>query len=177
MNLERMTSTKHPMYRRARELYQISFPAHEQREASSQEKILGETEYHFGLLYDNTEFVGLALYWETESFIYIEHLCILPEMRNRQYGKKALSLLMEKQKTLILEIDPPIDDISKRRQGFYERCGFAMNPFPHVHPPYHKGNRGHDLVVMTYPKEITQAEYNAFNRYLQDKVMDAHLLI
>lgn len=59
-------------------------------------------------------------------------------MRNKQYGQKTLSLLAKQGKTLILEIDPPKDDISKRRKGFYERCGFTENFFTHIHPPYHK---------------------------------------
>ena len=29
---------------------------------------------------------------------------------------------------MILEIDPPVDDISIRRRGFYERSGFVENP-------------------------------------------------
>lgn len=39
-------------------------------------------------------------------------------MRNKQYGQKTLSLLAKQGKTLILEIDPPKDGISKRRKGF-----------------------------------------------------------
>lgn len=172
MNLEYITNTMHPMYRRALELYQISFPYYEQRELLSQEQILNDNEYHFGLVYDENIFVGLVLYWETESFIYIEHLCILPEMRNKQYGQKVLSHLKNKQKVLILEIDPPVDDISKRRKGFYERCGFKENLFRHIHPPYHRENDGHDLIIMTCLKQISQNEYNAFYRYLQNRIMD-----
>lgn len=171
MNLEYIKSAAHPMYQKALALYQISFPPCEQRESASQERILSEDEYSFCLIYDGDAFVGLVLFWETERFIYIEHLCILPEMRNRRYGEKILSLLSEKQKTLILEIDPPIDDISKRRKGFYARCGFMDNPYPHIHPPYHRENNGHSLMILTHPKRISQDEYNVFNRYLQEKVM------
>ena len=137
MNLERITSPLHPLYKQALELYQISFPFHEQREAFSQAAILHDDAYHFDLIYDAGTFVGLVLYWESLDYIYIEHFCILPEMRNKQYGRRALSLLKMRQKTLILEIDPPIDAISVRRKGFYERCGFVENPYPHIHPPYH----------------------------------------
>ncbi len=78
---------------------------------------------------------------------------------------------MDKQKILILEIDPPVDDISKRRKGFYERCGFTENSFRHIHPPYHRGNDGHDLIIMSCPKQISQNEYNAFYQYLQNRIM------
>ena len=64
-----------------------------------------------------------------------------------------------------------MDQISARRRGFYERCGFEENPYPHVHPPYHKENCGHKLVVMSCPGKLTAEEYNAFDRYLKREVM------
>ena len=172
MTFERITDSSHPMYNQALELYQISFPFHEQREAFSQEKILNDDAYHFDLIYDADIFVGLVLYWESIDYIYIEHFCILPAMRNRQYGQRVLSLLKGKQKVLILEIDPPLDAISIRRKGFYERCGFVENPYPHIHPPYHRGNNGHDLVIMSCPMPISPAEHTSFNTYLQSKIMN-----
>ena len=172
MELHDITNTTHPMYPAARELYQISFPFHEQREAPSQAAILQSPDYHFGLLYDGEVFVGLALYWETEDFLYIEHLCIQPALRNRRYGQQALALLQEKGKPVILEIDPPVEELAKRRKGFYERCGFAAVPFPHVHPPYHRESKGHDLVIMSAPRPVTRAEYDRFAAYLRETVMD-----
>lgn len=172
MNLERVTSTSHPMYRRAWELYRASFPPHEQREKLSQEKIIKDREYHFCLISEEEVFVGLVLYWETDRTIYIEHFCILPEMRNRRYGQKVLSLLQQKHKTLLLEIDPPIENLSKRRKVFYERCGFVENPYHHIHPPYHRENKAHSLIIMTYPHQITREHYNAFLEYLHDRVMN-----
>ena len=113
---------------------------------------------------DGKLFVGLALYRETAEYLYIEHFYI-------HYGQRTLELLAEFGKTLILEIDPPMDAIACHRKMFYERCGFAENPFPHIHPPYHAENRGHALVVMTYPIPIPQEKYNDFYRYLTEKVL------
>lgn len=172
MRLERLRSETHEMYQKALDLYRISFPSHEQREAISQRRILGDSEYCFSLIYDDAVFVGLVLYWETVHFIYVEHFCILPEMRNRNYGQKVLELLGKGEKVVILEIDPPLDAISIRRKGFYERCGFAENSYPHIHPPYHRGNIGHDLVIMSFPRPITQEEYDGFHAYLESRVME-----
>ena len=169
MEIKRITHTSDPLYEKALALYQISFPAHEQRELLSQQQILQQSDYHFDVVCTGGEFVGEILYWNIGGAFYIEHFCVLPAMRNRHYGQRILHAY---QKTpLILEIDPPADDISFRRKGFYERCGFAENPYPHVHPPYHKGNRGHELVVMSCPEEITQEAYNAFDKYLEREVM------
>jgi len=169
MNIERITSTTHPLYQKAMELYSISFPAHEQRETRSQEQILTQDAYHFDIICDGGEFIGEILYWEVAGSFYIEHFCVLPSMRNKHYGQKIPAALQDK--PLILEIDPPVDAISQRRKGFYERCGFGENPYPHVHPPYHKGNHGHELVVMSCPGKLTAEEYNAFDGYLKREVM------
>ena len=171
MHLNRITDARHPLYNRALELYRASFPFHEQRETASQAAILSDPAYHFELIYDGDVFVGLLLYWEAEDFLYIEHFCILPELRNRQYGRRALEQLRAQPKTLLLEIDPPEDGISLRRRGFYERCGFLENGFPHVHPPYHRDCEGHRLVVMTCPERIPPEQYARFLRFLRERVM------
>lgn len=172
MRFERITDSRQEMYGKALELYGGSFPVHEQREAASQREILRDEAYFFDLIYDEESFVGLILFWETETFIYVEHFCILPEMRNRNYGKRALELLGRSGKTVILEIDPPVDELSKRRKGFYERCGFRENAYPHIHPPYHRGNAGHPLVVMTCPRAVTEGEYREFRQYLEHHIME-----
>ena len=112
---------------------------------------------------------GRSAVLDAGDFLYLEHFCIRPELRNRRYGQKALEVLCRR--PLILEIDPPVDEISIRRKGFYERCGLAANPYPHVHPPYHAGNRGHDLVLMTAPRQITSQECDEFTRFLRGVVM------
>lgn len=171
MRFERITDASHAMYHEAMALYRESFPAHELRESASQERILHDPAYHFNLAYDGGTFAGLALCWEQEAFIYVEHLCILPQLRGRAYGSAVLALLAAEGKSIILEIDPPVDDISIRRQGFYERNGFSVNPYAHVHPPYHAGNHGHELVVISHPGVLTRDEYDGFARYLAGHIM------
>ncbi|MEI3140799.1 MAG: hypothetical protein V8S34_04075 [Lawsonibacter sp.] len=61
----------------------------------------------------------------------------------------------------MLEIDPPVDELSIRRKGFYERAGFWANPFLHVHPPY-RPHSGHPLTVMTYPTPWDRGTYETW---------------
>lgn len=171
MKIERLRLADVPVFEQAMALYQISFPHHEQRKRASQREIMFHESYHFGVIWEEECFVGLMLYWETDSYLYVEHFCTLPGLRGQGLGQKALRLLAEQGKTIILEIDPPVDDISKRRKGFYERVGFRANPYAHVHPPYHEEYGGHDLVVMSLPGQLSQAEYDGFARYLADTVM------
>ena len=134
MEWRRLTQPEEPAFGRAMALYEASFPRHEQRLPDEQRAVLSHPEYHFTQLFDGAEFVGLLLYWEAEDFRYVEHFCVRPELRGRRYGAKALEELGRDGKTVVLEIDPPVDDIARRRQGFYQRCGFAVNPYPHVFP-------------------------------------------
>lgn len=169
MEIIRITQTNDELYKKAIALYSISFPLHEQREALSQERIMNQNGYHFDVICDSGQFVGEILYWDIGGFLYIEHFCVDPELRNRRYGQRILAEYSEI--PLILEIDPPVDELSVRRKGFYERCGFVENPYKHVHPEYHAGNKGHELVVMSTQRVLTQAEYDRFKNYLETVVM------
>ena len=171
MYFERLNTSDNKKFDDALELYKISFPPHEQRELHSQTEILKDSDYHFNLIYNDDRFVGIILCWETEKFIYVEHFCILPSMRNHSYGTKALELLKHEKKVVILEIDMPVDGVSVKRKAFYERNEFTANNFEHIHPPYHAGNNGHGLMVMSYPRKLGAEEYNDFFDYLKNRVM------
>lgn len=171
MIFERITDAKHEMFPAAMELYEKSFPRHEKRTLTSQVRILSDPEYKFQLIYNGDVFVGLLLCWENDDFIYVEHFCTLPELRGRGLGEKALGALCAGGKSVILEIDPPEDEISCRRKGFYERCGFFTNGFDYVHLPYHAEDTGHRLVIMSYPEPISSKRYDEFRSYMRSRVM------
>ena len=171
VTLRRLRSAEEPVFQQAMELYRQSFPIHEQRERESQRRIMDEEEYRFELVYRGGKWAGILLCWETERFIYVEHFAVASEARNAGIGAAALKLLAGRGETVILEIDPPQDEISVRRLGFYERAGFAPCAFEHVHPPYHEHTPGHRLVVMSQPEALTEWEYEEFKEYLENKVM------
>ena len=171
MEFIRLTSPDDERFLGAMEIYEASFPFHEQREVLSQRGIMDEDDYHFDLICVGGVFSGLMLYWETDGFIYLEHFCIHPRMRSRGLGTQALEALKARGKAVILEIDPPENDTALCRLGFYEKNGFVINDRAHIHPPYHAMYPGHRLCVMTHPAELTDAEYAAFSDYLSGVVM------
>ena len=81
--------------------------------------------------------LGLLTTWHFEEFIYIEHFAIDPNLRSQGYGTEALNTFIQEQdKPIILEAEPPTDDITRRRVGFYERCGLTLYDFPYIQPAY-----------------------------------------
>lgn len=171
MELIRLQDPTDPRFREAMGHYAVGFPHHEQRRAPSQAAIMADGDYHFYLLQEDGQDVGALLCWQAPEFIYVEHFFVYPDCRGNGHGARALKELGKLGKTVILEIDPPVDEVSRRREGFYLRCGFHPNPYPHVHPPYHRGNEGHGLVILSAPRPISREEYDRFNAYLRDRVM------
>ena len=172
MDFHRVTATADPVYAPAMALYRASFPSHEQRQTASQEAILSHPDYHFLVLTEHGAPVGILLNWDTPHFRYIEHFAISPALRGRSFGSRALQAWADRADTpVILEIDPLTTDIAVRRKRFYERLGFMLNPFPHVHPPYHDGLTGHALLVLSRPEALEEDVYQAFAQYLHTVVM------
>ncbi|MGN1381256.1 MAG: GNAT family N-acetyltransferase [Eubacterium sp.] len=169
MEFHRITTADSPVFSDAMRLYAVSFPKHEQREEASQNEIMSNPAYHFDVVCDAEKLVGEILYWEIGKFYYVEHFCVHPDLRGQHYGQRILEAYQDT--PMILEIDPLTDSISRRRKKFYERCGFTDNSYAHVHPPYHAGNSGHPLIVMSSPDKLTEEEYVLFRRFLEQKVM------
>ncbi len=167
----RLTDPAAPRFGEAFSLYEISFPIYERRTRAAQSARLSHPEYHFDLLVEGEQFLGLLLFWESEGFRYVEHFATCPQLRGQGRGARALAQLNSEGIPVVLEIDPPRDEVSIRRQHFYERCGFFANSYRHVHPPTGRAMRG-ILVVMTCPAPASQEEYDRFAAYLGGTVME-----
>ncbi len=172
IELKRIQNSNTDEFERCFSIYQNSFPIFEQRTRHDQIEALKNREYHFEVIQnDMKETLGLLLTWQTDAFVYVEHLAVLESARGGSIGTRALELLLNKTAVpIILEIDPPIDEISIRRKGFYERLGFALTEHKHIHPSYKKNTHPHELKILSLPK-IDQAQYEAFYTYMLQTVM------
>ena len=171
MNWHRITTPEDPAFEEFFQLYQSGFPIFEQRTRERQEAVLADPDYFCWALMEEGAFAGLMGLWEEENFLYVEHFAIRPGLRGQSLGSRALEQLSGRGKPVVLEIDPPEDEVSRRRQGFYERAGFHANPWPHIHPPYRAERSGHPLVVMTCPEPWSRDQYEAFSTFLRSRVM------
>lgn len=152
-------------------VYAESFPEFEQRRFENQVRAMEDKRYKCLTFWENEKLIGILLYWEWENYRYIEHFAISPELRGRNYGTKLLKDFCSCSQTVILEIDPPIDEVSVNRLRFYERLGFVMNEYPHIHPPYRRKYNGHSLKVLSFQSRLGVLEYSNFNIFLKNEVM------
>ena len=70
-----------------------------------------------------------------------------------------------------MEIDPPEDEISVRRQHFYQRLGFVVNPYAYIHPSFRRPFHPHRLVLMSYPEALTYEEARGFADFIRERVL------
>lgn len=158
-----ITSNTDPDYASFRSLYQGSFPIFEQRTESEQLAAFSDSHYRLIVYREKETLAAFIGVWDFDSYIYIEHFAVNPLLRGQGLGTQLLKEFIENsQKIVLLEIDPLVDEVSRARLRFYERCGFYVNPFEHHHPPYRKGFDPHRLVVLTTQRTISKEKYLRF---------------
>ncbi|WP_228005850.1 GNAT family N-acetyltransferase [Xenorhabdus sp. BG5] len=117
-------------------------------------------------------FVGFIGAWQFEDTFYIEHIAISSSLRGQGYGKRVLDAFCTKHSKVVLEIDPVVDEISSKRLRFYQQCGFVTHEILHYHPSYHPDREPHELVVLSYPEQLSKQSYQVFKNCLNNQVMN-----
>lgn len=148
-------------------LYSDSFPEHERRRISSHTRASEDNDFHTYMAVDNGNLLAILFYWQYDSTIYIEHIAVSPTMRGKNIGSTLLREFIEQNKnfSFILEIEPPVDEITKRRLSFYEKLGFRFNDYDYTHPSYNKKGPDHKLNILSYPDKITKEQFDRFKEY------------
>lgn len=174
MELLRVSPAGSKLWEQVWRLYTDSFPVYERRRISSHSRACEDGQFNTCIAIDNGNLLALLFYWKYDNYIYIEHIAVLPELRGKNIGSELLTefIRLNQGKKLILEIDPPIDDISKRRLSFYEKVGFLDTGYSYIHPSFTKsGGQEHELHILSYPEVITEEEFGQFKQYMKDRVL------
>lgn len=170
MKLHRMTDRSDPAFSAVWQLYLQSFPPCERRSETDHLRAMEDGDFYCCAAMEDGEPAALAFYWKTEDFLYLEHLAVRPELRGKQYGTRVMKLLMQEHPRLILEIEFPTDEQTRRRKAFYERLGFTAEDFGHYQYPYQAGTEGVSLLIVSNPA-VSPQEYRSFHRYWTERVL------
>ena len=122
-------------------LLNSAFPQAERRDTAMQRNVTDNNPlFSCYLIKNDTETVGFITVWDFEQFCYIEHFAIDERFRNSGCGQKAVRTLMcIAGRPFVLEVEMPVDEISCRRIGFYQRQGFKVwDKYDYIQPPYRK---------------------------------------
>ena len=152
-------------------LYEESFPVAERRKAEDHLSACDDNRFFPLSVWDGNQLIGLIFFWEWDNYRYLEHLAVNPDLRGHGYGTQLLNYLRESKHTIILEIDPLINELSVRRLQFYERSGFTLTPYRFVHLPYRLDGIKQELLILSYPKMITKEQHNHFLKFVGEEVI------
>ena len=132
--------------------YTASFPIDERRSFDLiKELIVNNPTFNLYTFEKAGQYLGFITIWEFPNFLYVEHFAIESTQRSGGIGSLTLSKLMESAtKPFILEVEPPLDEMSKRRIEFYKRHGFKLDTHDYKQPPYMEGLNWLDLQLMSY---------------------------
>lgn len=135
-------------------LYEAAFPPEERRPTNEWLALMNDQTSAFTALSitdDDGRFLGFITTWGFDAFIYVEHFAILPEGRGHGLGSRVLQALetMADGKPIVLEVEPPEDEMAIRRINFYERIGFHLQSIPYVQPAYASNLPSIELCLMS----------------------------
>ncbi len=158
-------------FKEAFSVMEESFPSDEMRGFDGQRALLKRENYRLYALKKEGEITGIAAVWELDGFYFLEHLAVKKAFRNNGIGTVILKELKSKYAQIpVLEAEPPVSELQKRRVAFYGRNGFVLNPYYYFQPPLEEGKRKVELKIMTGERGLNREEFEKVRALLYSGV-------
>jgi ribosomal protein S18 acetylase RimI-like enzyme len=153
-------------------IMEISFPWNERKTKEEYFKQLDEKLFEIELFPDNSNNItGFIAWWQLEKYIFIEHFAVASIYRNKGLGKKYFfDFINSANYPVVLEVEPPTDEISKRRIIFYEQLGFTLYSYPYYQPSYHNNNESVEMFLMTNCRGFNRNDFDLLRRDIYKNV-------
>ena len=172
LNFNRITSVNDPLFANLYNLYSLAFPPRERRGWDGIEHELNyEKRFCPHALVQNDKFIGLLNCWTFDRFNYIEHIAIIPNLRNQHLGTEAMNIFMKQSKLpVILEVEMPNNIVASRRILFYERLGFSIISHNYAQPPYEGDGFLMPQLIMSTDLHFANTHFEKIRDTLYDNV-------
>ena len=152
-------------------IYESSFPADERRHLKEHIKLFANPLYSLIAVYMEKKLVAFLSKWEFDDFVFLEHFAVREELRCQGIGTAILKSIISKgKKEFIIEIQHPETIDAKRRIKFYRRNGFKVNKHHYIQPPYAKDKKPVNLLIISYPEEISEPMFSEVRKTLHKQV-------
>ncbi|HWP79891.1 MAG TPA: GNAT family N-acetyltransferase [Candidatus Acidoferrum sp.] len=172
-----MEQLKREDFPRVLEIMEEAFPESERRTALRQEALLDLPHYKIYVHRDEAGGIDCFLaVWVLSNCVFGEHLASVPSTRGKGVGSSLLKAVLDGLDVpFFLEVEPPCDELSKRRVAMYERMGFFLNEFYYEQQPLRDGHQAQRLMVMSYGSPVDEAEFICYKREIYRHVYGVEL--
>ena len=153
--LKRITNAEDSSLNQLFSLYTEAFPPEERRETHQLIYLIeNQSKMHFNSIEKAGELYGLLVYWDFDSFRYLEHFAVFPEKRNEKIGEQVLNYAAQHIKGLrIFEVEPAVNEMTVRRINYYRRNGYEILERDYIQPSYRQDSEeGVPLWIMGNPE-------------------------
>ncbi|MCD2137150.1 GNAT family N-acetyltransferase [Salinicoccus halitifaciens] len=158
------------------EVYAImerSFPESEIRTKEGQRQLLDLKAYRLYGLREDGEIKGFIAEWEAPDHRFVEHFAVSVHSRGGGTGTRLLHAYHDlSDKPVILEVEPPEDELQRRRIAFYERNGYHLSEYGYIQPVINNNHEGVPLVLMSTPDVLTEERFLLFKDWIFNTVYD-----
>lgn len=167
-----LTDAGDPLLEQVKHTYEASFPTNERRDFALLRELVKESPYfRMYALFRGKTYVGFLTAWGFETFVYIEHFAIDEAARCGGIGAEAMRLFLASTALpVVLEVELPTDELSRRRIGFYERLGFVLDTHPYFQPPYHPGDEPLEMHLMYVGDVKMEERFEPISKQLHREV-------
>lgn len=173
INLEDI-STASSHYEWTEKLWIDSFPVDERRDTCIQRKnIDSNPKFRCKVALNGyDEPIGFITIWDLGLFIYCEHFATAPKIRGKGFGTEIIRMVTSFYgKPLVLEVEMPENELSRRRIRFYERCGLRLwKSGLYTQPPYRPGGNPVPMMLMATDGLTEAKDFNQIVDILKKEV-------
>lgn len=136
------------------------FPEHEMKDKGQMSDLIQEKDVYHKKETENF----IVLYAEFEDFIFIDYLLVNPKTRGKGIGGKVLDWFKEKDKPIILEVEPvdQTDEDTEKRLLFYYKNGFKKADQIKYERENEEGESYRMNILYWSPERINQTDIMEF---------------
>ncbi len=155
------------------EILEEAFPPHERRVRDGQIALMNDPRYRIWTLQRDGKILGMMAVWMLEGMIFLEHFAVDASSRSGGIGGRMLDDLRreaaENGKQLILEVEMPMDEMTKRRVAFYRRHDMMLNEYLYHQMPLREGDVPVEMRLMS-SSVLSQTEFYALQKEIYRNV-------
>lgn len=136
-----------------------AFPPTERRILSAQYELLKHPLYVIHTLEQDGRIVAFMAVWKLSGVTFLEHFAVDAHFRNNGLGGKMLERLRMEGTRLVLEVELPTDELTRRRIAFYRRHGMCLNEREYAQLPLRAGDVPTPMYLMSSSEELGEEEF------------------
>lgn len=150
-----------------KQIYISSFPFDERREWHELKGLIYHPQFCLNQVVEAQQLIGLISIWNLSYFTFIEHLALRESDQGKGIGTQILQQLIEQKATrVVVEVEEPTTESTRRRITFYARLGFSVCEDIYWQPPYSPDKSIVKMMLMSFPDKILPLEFIEIKKQL-----------